>query len=196
MLPGEDKEYLSSDSICPDENVRDMLPENMYSPDVLNGLKVSGMPNHKLVLKVGVPIMLLRNVDPKNGLCNGTRLQVKRLYDRVIEVVVISGTNIGDRTYISRINLIPTDKKILIKFQRRQFPVAVYFAMTVNKSQDQSLSRVGLFLRQPVFTHCQLYVALSRVKSREGLKVLIFDEDGQVSNKTMNVVYKEIFRDL
>ncbi|XP_076936475.1 uncharacterized protein LOC143603607 [Bidens hawaiensis] len=109
MFPGEEKEYLSSDSICPDENVRDTLQENMYSPDVLNGLKLSRMSNHKLVLKVGVPIMLLRNVYQKNGLCNGTRLQVKRLYNRVIEVV-ISGTNIGDRTYISRTNLIPTDK--------------------------------------------------------------------------------------
>ncbi|XP_076906483.1 uncharacterized protein LOC143562616 [Bidens hawaiensis] len=196
MFPGEEKEYLSSDSICPDENVRDTLQENLYSPDVLNGLKISGMPNHKLVLKVGVPIMLLRNVDQKNGLCNGTRLQVKRLYNRVIEVVVISGTNIGDRTYISRSNLIPTDTKLPFRFQRRQFPVAVCFAMTVNKSQGQSLSRVGLFLRKPVFAHGQLYVALSRVTTREGLKVLIFDEDGQVSNKTTNVVYKEIFRDL
>ncbi|XP_076959283.1 uncharacterized protein LOC143635305 [Bidens hawaiensis] len=196
MFPGEEKEYLSSDSICPDENVRDTLQENLYSPDVLNGLKISGMPNHKLVPKVGVPIMLLRNVDQKNGLFNGTRLQVKRLYNRVIEVVVISGTNIGDRTYISRSNLIPTDKKIPFRFQRRQFSVAVCFAMTVNKSQGQSLSRVGLFLKQPVFAHGQLYVALSRVTTREGLKVLIFDEDGQVSNKTTNVVYKEIFRDL
>ncbi|XP_076945953.1 uncharacterized protein LOC143617210 [Bidens hawaiensis] len=74
----EEKEYLSSDSICPDENVRDTLQENFYSPDVLNGLKISGMPNHKLVLKVGVPIMLLRNVDQKNGLCDGTRLQAGR----------------------------------------------------------------------------------------------------------------------
>ncbi|XP_076894771.1 uncharacterized protein LOC143547165 [Bidens hawaiensis] len=191
MFPGKE-EYLSSDSICPDENVRDTLQENLYSPDVLNGLKISGMPNHKLVLKVGVPIMLLRNVNQKNGLCNGTRLH----YNRFIEVVVISGTNIGDRTYISRSNLIPTDKKIPFRFQRRQFPVAVCFAMTVNKSQGQSLSRVGLFLRQPVFAHGQLYVALSRVTTREGLKVLIFDEDGQVSNKTTNFVYKEIFRDL
>ncbi|XP_076920585.1 uncharacterized protein LOC143581764 [Bidens hawaiensis] len=72
MFPGKEKEYLSFDSICPDENVRDTFQENMYSPGVLNGLKISGMPNHKLVLKVGVPIMLLKNVDQKYGLCNGT----------------------------------------------------------------------------------------------------------------------------
>ncbi|KAJ0828834.1 putative transcription factor WD40-like family [Helianthus annuus] len=74
--------------------------------------------------------------------------------------------------------------------------VSVCFAMTINKSQGQSLSRVGLFLKDPVFTHGQLYVALSRVKSRDGVKLLILDEDGRVTNKTTNVVYKEVFRDL
>jgi len=65
--------------------------------------------------------------------------------------------------------------------------------MTINKSQGQTLSRVGLYLPQPVFTHGQLYVAISRVKTKRGLKILILDEDGNVTNTTKNVVYKEIF---
>ena len=68
--------------------------------------------------------------------------------------------------------------------------------MTINKSQGQSLSRVGLFLREPVFTHGQLYVALSRVKSRQGLKLLILDKDGNLAKNTTNVVYKEVFENL
>ena len=68
--------------------------------------------------------------------------------------------------------------------------------MTINKSQGQSLKRVGLFLREPVFSHGQLYVALSRVKSREGLKLLILDKDGNLTNKTSNVVFKEVFQNL
>ena len=93
-------------------------------------------------------------------------------------------------------NMIPTDKKIPFTFKRRQFPLAVCFAMTINKSQGQSLSKVRLFLKVPVFSHGQLYVALSRVKSKEGLKLLILDKDGRITNKTTNVVCKEIFRNL
>ncbi|KAI3710182.1 hypothetical protein L2E82_39956 [Cichorium intybus] len=196
FFPGDEKEYLSSDSLCESDCVHDQFDERLYSPDVLNGLKVSGLPNHKLVLKVGVPVMLLRNIDQKSGLCNGTRLQVISLGNRVIEALIISGSNIGNRTFIPRMSLTPSDKKIPFKFKRRQFPLTVCFAMTINKSQGQSLSRVGLFLRQPVFTHGQLYVALSRVKSREGLRLLILDKDNKPTNTTINVVYKEVFRNL
>ncbi|KAK1407276.1 hypothetical protein QVD17_38890 [Tagetes erecta] len=193
MFPGEEKEYLSSDSLCQSDYVHDTVDHELYSPDVLNGLKLSGVPNHKLVLKVGVPIMLLRNIDQKGGLCNGTRLRVISLGNHVIEAKIISGKNIGTRTFLPRFSLTPSDKKIPFRFQRRQFPVSVCFAMTINKSQGQSLSKVGLFLRQPVFSHGQLYVALSRVKSRDGLKLLILDEHGKPKSTTSNVVYKEVF---
>ncbi|XP_076946714.1 uncharacterized protein LOC143618348 [Bidens hawaiensis] len=196
MFPGDSKEYLSSDSICPDENINDAIDPSLYSPDVLNGLKIPGLPHHKLAIKVGVPVMLLRNINQKEGFCNGTRLKVVSLGKHVIEVEVIAGSNLGTRTLIHRIALTPSDKRIPFKFQRRQFPIAVCFAMTINKSQGQSLSRVGLFFKQPVFSHGQLYVALSRVKSRDGIKLVIFDKDGNLTNRTSNVVYKEVFRDL
>ncbi|XP_076948000.1 uncharacterized protein LOC143620122 [Bidens hawaiensis] len=65
MFPGDKKEYLSSDSICQEEYLNENFDESLYSPDILNGLKISGLLNHKLVLKVGVPVMLLRNLDQK-----------------------------------------------------------------------------------------------------------------------------------
>ncbi|XP_052622067.1 uncharacterized protein LOC128127551 [Lactuca sativa] len=195
-FPRYEVEYLSSDSICESEFVHDQFDANLYSLDVLSGLKVSSLPNHKLVLKIGVPVMLLRNIDQKNGLCNDTRLQVISLGKRVIEARIITGTNIGNRTFIPRMSLTPSEKKISFKFTRRQFPLAVCFAMTINKSQGQSLSKVGLFLKDPVFSHGQLYVALSRVQNGEGLKLLILDKDGRLTNKTYNVVYKEVFRNL
>ncbi|XP_021974709.1 uncharacterized protein LOC110869798 [Helianthus annuus] len=194
--PIQKKEYLSSDSICQTEQVLDSFQQDLYSADNLNALKIAGLPNHKLVLKVGVPVMLLRNIDQQSGPCNGTRLQITFLGKRVIEAEVISGGNIGTRVYIPRISMIPSDKKIPFQFQRRQFPLSVCFAMTINKSQGQSLSRVGLYLKDPVFSHDQLYVALSRVKTREGVKILAYDADGKPSKQTSNVVYKEIFGNL
>jgi ATP-dependent DNA helicase PIF1 len=140
--------------------------------------------------------MLLRNIDQSNGLCNGTRLQVKDLGKNIITATVITGKNSGDTIFIPRMDLVPTDSGFPFKFQRRQFPICLCFAMTINKSQGQSLSKVGLYLPRPVFTHGQLYVAISRVTTRKGLKMLILDEDGNHVSSTTNVVYPEVFHNL
>jgi ATP-dependent DNA helicase PIF1 len=66
--------------------------------------------------------------------------------------------------------------------------------MTINKSQGQSLEYVGLYLPRPVFTHGQLYVAVSRVTSRKGLKILIVDDESRPKSNTINVVYPEVFQ--
>ncbi|XP_031131886.1 uncharacterized protein LOC116033274 [Ipomoea triloba] len=86
--------YYSSDSICPTENTNETIA-SLHTPELLNGLKCSGLPNHTLTLKVGSPVMLLRNIDHSAGLCNGTRLIVSKLADHVLEAKVLFGTNAG-----------------------------------------------------------------------------------------------------
>jgi len=140
--------------------------------------------------------MLLRNIDQVKGLCNGIRLQVKHLGKNVISATIITGKNIGDKFFIPRMNLVPLDSGLPFKFQRRPFPISLCFAMTINKSQGQSLSRVGLYLPCPFFTHGQLYVAILRVKTKKGLNILILDKNGNITNTTKNVVYKDIFETL
>ena len=99
--------------------------------------------------------------------------------------------------YIPRMILQPSNlTKFLIRFQRRQFPISVCYAMTINKSQGQSLGYVGLYLPNPVFSHGQLYVAFSRVTNKKGLRVLALDEEGRPTDKTINVVYKEVLSNL
>ncbi|XP_057730151.1 uncharacterized protein LOC130945457 [Arachis stenosperma] len=195
IFPGMEKEYLSSDTTCQADENEDVQQE-WFTPEFLNDIKCSELPNHKLTLKPGVAVMLLRNIDQTSSLCNGTRLIVNELSSNVIGATVVTGRNIGDKVYIPRMNLIPSDSGLPFKFQRRQFSLTVCFAMTINKSQGQSLSHVGLYLPKSVFTHGQLYVALSRVKSRSGLRVLILDEDGNPKSSTTNVVFKEIFNNI
>ncbi|XP_024961148.1 uncharacterized protein LOC112501684 [Cynara cardunculus var. scolymus] len=95
LFPGDEKECLSSDSLCESEQLHDQFRKTLYSPGVLNGLKLSGLSNHKILLKIGVPIMLLKNIDHKSRLSNGTRLRVLSLGNRVIEAEIISRSNIG-----------------------------------------------------------------------------------------------------
>lgn len=170
--------------------------EAIYPTEYLNMLSVNNYPEHRLVLKKGILIMLLRNLNPSEALCNGTKLLITDLGDRLIEAQILTVSNIGETVYIPKIMLCTKNKKWTFSLERRQFPIRVCYAMTINKSQGQSLNVVGLYLRNPVFSHGQLYVALSRVTSRTGLKIVIENDKKNYTRWTKNIVYREIFGSL
>ena len=91
-------------------------------------------------------------------------------------------------------SLEPSDESLSIPLIRRQFPVRLAFSMTINKSQGQSVTHVGLDLRSPVFAHGQLYVALSRCTSGDRIKVLF--PEGEPGTSTFNVVYPEVLQNI
>ncbi|XP_072392548.1 ATP-dependent DNA helicase pif1-like [Diabrotica undecimpunctata] len=156
-----------------------------YPIEFLNSLDVPGLPPHNLRLKVGSVVIMLRYINqPK--LCNGTRLVVSKLINNVIYATILIGKFKGEEVLIPRIPMIPTDMPF--EFKRLQFPIRLAFAMTINKSQGQSLKVCGLNLEHSCFSHGQLYVACSRVGRPSALFVFAPD------NKTKNVVYHKVLK--
>ncbi|CAI0396898.1 unnamed protein product [Linum tenue] len=194
-IPEETKTYYSTDSLCT-ESTDDSELENLYPVEFLNSLVFNGMPEHELSLKLYTPIMLLRNIDPPAGMCNGTRLMVVHLGTNAIKGIILTGTYEGTVVAIPRIALNFSEHKWPFTMKRRQFPVRLCYAMTINKSQGQTLDRAGVFLPKPVFSHGQLYVAISRVRSAAGLRFLIHNDSSLPTNCTKNVVYTELYSEL
>jgi len=195
MLPGMKRIYLSTDTVCKTSSDGDNA-EILYPVEFINQLEFNGVPSHTISLRIGTPIMLLRNLNLSAGLCNGTSLIVTQLAERVIEAQIITGSFIGNRVFIPRIVFPINDAKCPFTIKRRQFPIRPCYAMTINKSQGQSLKVVGVFLKDQVFTHGQLYVALSRVTSRQGLKIITCDAEGNHSFYVKNIVYKDVLSSL
>ena len=120
---------------------------------------------------------------------NGTILIVRLLQRNIIRAQILGGPYGGKHTFIPRM----TEK--YIPLCRSQSPVRPMFALTINKRQGQTLSVMGLYLPQPVFTHGQYYVALSRCGKCSNVKVMVVrqvdEEQSQTSCFTRNVVYRE-----
>ena len=190
-FPGSPVVLTSSDEVInPDDLQR-------YNTEYLNTLTPSGMPHHRLFLKAGMPLMLLRNLNPKMGLCNGTRLIFLKVHKNyLLECSIVGGEFNTRKVLIPRITTKPKDREFPFEWSRRQFPVRAAFAMTINKSQGQTLTNVGVWLTDTCFSHGQLYVALSRVGCSSRIKMAIRPIADNPDNATCNVVYKEVFKNL
>jgi hypothetical protein len=199
---GEEMVYHSIDSVEDD-------PQNYYPLEFLNSLTPNGLPPRMLKLKINRPIVLLRNIDLANGLCNGTRLVVRVFQKNAIDAEIVLRQHSGMRVFLSRIPLCPSDDEMFpFHLKRKQFPVRLSFAMIINKSQGQTIPNVGVYLPDPVFSHGQLYVTLSRATAAKNIKVLIGrheekkeeDKKKEKTNKkisrsgiyTKNIVYTEV----
>jgi hypothetical protein len=184
-FPGEKAVFTSTDSVTDTEY--DYIPT-----EFLHTLIPSGFPLHRLEVKAGVLLMFLHNLNPSKGLYNGTCMILLSWTLRILRCCIlrdgVDEARHDDRNtvLIPRMSLEASPEENHIPLRRCQFPIHLAFAMMINKAQGQSVKWVGLNLRTPVFSHGQLYVALSRCTHLERVYA-IFPENEEGSNTT-NVV--------
>ena len=186
-IPGENHCLFSTDTpISEGQNIT-------YPVEFLNQFETNGLPAHEIILKPKSIIVLMRNLNLVEGLSNGTRLFVTKINNHVIEGQILSGKNKGKTIFIPRISLSPDESESPFPFKRRQFPIRLAFSLTVNKSQGQTINKLGFFVDSKLFCHGHLYTAMSRVCSRQSLKILLARTE--INNKLSffinNIVYKE-----
>ncbi|KAK9987413.1 hypothetical protein SO802_032364 [Lithocarpus litseifolius] len=108
---------------------------------------------------------------------------------------ILTGQYAGTRVFLPRIPLKITENVHLpFVMIRRQFPIRLSFALTINKAQGQTIPNIGIYLPDHVFSHGQLYVVLSRRVSQSTTKLLVQKGTipGEEGVHTKNIVYKEI----
>lgn len=196
-IEGVQRTYIAVDALKDTEEQEDTDEGDDLTPiqAVLEEAKRQdqpGIPAHSLNVKVNGVYRLMCNFSPERGLVKNTRVVVIALGKRVITVRVLRGVGGVSKVepediLISRIPF-TTELESGHTLIRRQFPLALAYATTFNSCQGLTLDFVGLDLTRPVFSHGQLYTALSRIRHRSHAKVRL--RRGQM--KTRNVTYQEI----
>jgi hypothetical protein len=198
-VEGQEFIYYSSTSIESDNP----LDQEHYPIENALDETPNSYPPHRLIMKVGATIILLKNWSLRDGLCNGTRMRVTQMNHLSLKAAILRGPNKDKEFIFNRVTFRPLENsRDPIRLVRVQLPFRLAFAMTINKSQGQTFDRVGLLLKEPVFSHGQLYVAVSRVRSFGSLKVMVVDvpagvkRQGQIEgydgSYTKNVVDKSV----
>jgi len=170
-----------------ESNVDDTIHE--LTAEFMETLNPPSLPPSILELKIGTPLMLMRNLHPREGLCNGTRMVVTKLHQSCVQARIVGGDFDGNIHGLFRVKLSSNEGDFPWILTRNQFPVRPCFAITINKAQGQSLETVGIDLRRPCFSHGQLYVAYSRATDMNKLSIL---QDEKDNGFTDNVVYPEV----
>ena len=175
-MPGQARQYIAADSIIQEAGANPTGAE--FIPlESLRSINAPTFPPGELNLKVGCPVVLLKNLGPTRGLCIGTRLIVTRMGDRVMEVRLIGGDHDGELVLIPRLPMIsPASTGLPFQFKRLQFPLRLAFTLNINEVQGQSVRHVGLDLRMPAVSYRQFFDALSRVTCSRDIKVLLPDD--------------------
>jgi len=191
-MPGNEVTLFSADRMLNKKGSTDTWEANIPL-EYLQSLELAALPPSRLKIEEGCPLILLQNLQATQGLCNGTHLILLHAQSHVLEIQILGGDYNGKIALIPWIALIPSaEEGYTFQFKWHQFPVHLAFAMTINKAEGQSLHMVGVDLHVPVFSHGQLYVALSQVTSSHQVYILLPQDS---KGRTTNVVYPKVLLD-
>jgi hypothetical protein len=190
-VDGAARVYLAADSLKEVDELGLTAPDSIL--DYVAKHTPPELPPHSLTIKVNGVFRILRNLSVDRGLVKNVRVVVTHAGTRLITVRLLKGiagavNRIDDEDIlIPRINFtatLPSGHTLA----RRQFPLAPAYMTTFNSCQGLTLDILGVDLTRPVFSHGQLYTALSRIRHRTHAKIRL--RPGETS--TTNVTYHEI----
>jgi len=170
--------------------------QEMITEEIMNKFSDNQAPTYQLELKINDICILLGNYNREDGLTKNTRVRIVNITRKLIKVVTIN-TDYPIFALIPRyIFYLKLPYNNSFKIMRKQFPLRLAYALTMNRSQGQEFEKLLIDLSEAAFTHGHLYVALSRIRLKENLKIFCNQENlmdlycGFIVTK--NVVYNEI----
>ena len=143
-FPAATHQVLHATTYIPGATAEDLAS---FPAEYLDALDLPGLPPARLAMCPGAVVMLVRNIDYENGLCNGTRALVVSVSRRSLDILVLTGRSQGHRAFLPRIPMTPSEYSLPVRVTRRQFPVRLAWAITINKAQGQTLQRSSAIFR-------------------------------------------------
>lgn len=141
-----------------------------------------------IVLKLNAQVMLLKNLDLNNGLVNGARGFVCGFSENKMPIVkFMNGFELTVKYETWTFNLNSSGAQA----QRKQLPLQLSWAISVHKAQGMTLDCAEMSLSR-VFEYGQAYVALSRVKSLDNLRIIDFDVEAIKANEAVVKFYESL----
>ena len=165
--------------------------QTIATEDLLAVLKEPGVPPHALHLKEGAMCSIMRNLSVDKGLVKNARVVIQKLLYHCVAVRLLQSDD-QEVYHLPRITFRFSPKGTNFEVSRRQLPLRLCYASTMNSSQGLTLDRAVVNLQCPVFAHGQLYTAFSRVRRQADIRILLPDDVDLSDWEATNIVYPEL----